>query len=413
VHKYLADLFINRNYALFMGGSFVSATGSWFLSVAISWLVWEIGKSELLLGLANFAQMGPLLVLGLVGGVVADRVDRRHLMIVTQVLTTAVSAVLAVAEVIDFASIPAILALLLVLGVAQSFTWPTWSAFIADLVGPERLRAAVALNSARFNLTRIVGPALAGVLLAEIGAGACLIAAAVGQACLMVALWAIHSGPMAKAPREPLLAAIREAVGLAWGTPSVRELLLVAGVIATVVLPYVTFLPAFAQNVLQVGPQGFGLMLTAVGAGAICGATISGTRLVAQHTRAAQGVLSIVTGAALVAFALATVPLVAAAALVVVGLGSIGYLATANATVQLAVPREVVGRVMGLWVVVTAGTTPLGGIFLGALAERIGLGVTFAAAGALCAVFSLAVALRPVRPMAAPLPGGGRLSAPE
>ena len=404
MHKYLDAIFINRNYGLFMGGSFISATGSWFLTVTIGWLLWELGKSEFLLGVANFAQMGPLLLFGLLGGAVADRVDRRLLLMGTQAVAAITSVGLlllslsSLADESDVAGrnllIGGILALLFVSGISQAFGWPAWSPFIADLVGSERLRAAVALNSARFNLTRIIGPSVAGILLARIGPPACLAVAACTQAGMLTTMKFIHPSPAPRAKAASWLDAIIEGLRCAWGTPSVRELMIVSAVIGTAVMPYTVFLPAYAQGVLYLGPEGLGLMFTCIGLGAITGAIISGTSVVTERPRPAQAVFASTTGVFLAAFSLSTDPVLSSATLFVVGLASIAYLSTANATVQLSVPREVVGRVIGLWVVVNSGTTPLGGVILGALAERIGLGITLAVASLVSVVVCVAVLAR-------------------
>lgn len=392
MREFLDSVLINRNYALFMGGSFVSATGSWFLTVTIGWLIWDIGKSEFLLGVANFSQMGPLLLLGLFGGVVADRVDRRLLLLVAQVVAVATTTLLTVLAATQMASVPVILALLLISGISQAFSWPAWSPFIADLVGPDRLRTAVALNSARFNLTRIIGPSLAGLLLDQVGPPPCLGIAAACQVGLLGTLGLVRANP---APRDrdpkPWLAALGEGLRCAWGTPSVRELMLVSAAMGLAIMPYTVFLPAFAQDRLAGGPQLLGLLFTSIGVGAIAGAVLSGTSWVSANARGSQGAFAATTGVFLAVFSLSTNPVLSSAALFFVGLGSIAYLSTANATVQLSVPREIVGRVIGLWVVVNSGTTPLGGLLLGAIAERAGLGPTLAAAGLLSVVFSILI----------------------
>ncbi len=398
VLTFLANLLINRNYALFTGGSFVSATGSWFLAVAVGWLIWEIGRSEFLLGVANFAQMGPLLVLGLYGGVLSDRLDRRRLILATQLIASGSTVALAAATLAQLASVTLILILLLIIGVTQALTWPSWSPFIADMVGPERLRQAVAINSARFNLTRVIGPALAGVLLAEVGAGICLAIAAASQLALMLALVAIRTSSPPRAQSATLFKAIKEGLHHTWHTPAVRETMLVATVLGILIVPYTVFLPAYAGSVLQIGPQGLGLLFTVVGVGAIGGAVVSGSRFVTARPRFWQNVLALLSGGSLVVFALSDWPPLSLVALLLLGLGSIGYYATANATVQLAVPPSVVGRVMGVWVVVGFGTTPLGGVVLGGLAEKTGLGVTLAGAGVVAVVLSLLLARRWPRP---------------
>ncbi|MHB1417001.1 MAG: MFS transporter [Chloroflexota bacterium] len=398
LNKYSDAILINRNYALFMGGSFFSATGTWFLSVAIGWLVWDIGRSEFLLGASNFAQMAPLLALGLIGGAIADRMDRRQLLLIAQVIMIAATGGLAVVSAAGFVSIPTILALLFVVGINQAFAWPTWSPFIADLVGPERLRSAVALNSARFNLTRIFGPALAGVLLAELGPAPCLAIAAATQVVLLLALLTIRTEPRERTPGVPLVAAIREGLHHVWHTPTVREAIIVATIVGAVVMPYVVFLPAFAQNILHIGAEGLGLLFTFIGGGAIAAATFAGGRRAARNQRSVQGLFTVVAGVCLAIFAVSKQPVLSSIALLGLGFGSIGFMIIANAAVQLAVPKEVVGRVIGVWVVVNAGTTPIGSVVLGALAERVGLDVTLAAAGLLAALVCGAILFRPTRP---------------
>src|SRR5256885_749677 len=165
----MRSLLINRNYTLFMIGSFVSATGSWIQTIALGWLVLDLGDSAFLLGLVGFARMIPLLLLSFPAGALADRFDRRKMLVISQWGATFTAAPLAIATWLGVASIPLIVALALIAGVFDAFAWPVWSVFIKDLVGPERLRTAVAVNSTRFNLTRIIGPAIGGVLLASFG----------------------------------------------------------------------------------------------------------------------------------------------------------------------------------------------------------------------------------------------------
>ena len=392
--KYLSDLLINRNFGLFMTGSLFSATGSWFLAVAVGWLVWDVGRSEFLLGLANFAQMGPLLVFGVFGGAVADRMDRRKLLLITQACSALASLGLAATSGFGFLSMPVLLLLLLGLGVTQVFAWTTWSPFIADLVGPERLRAAIAVNSVRFNLTRIIGPTLAGLLLAQVGAPACVAVAAAAQVSLLAALGAIRTPARKTALTSPWLSSIKEGLLIAWGDTMVRELLFSAGLMGLLIMPFTVFLPAYAQQILAIGPAGFGLLLTAVGAGAIAAAALSGSQIVARRPRQAQAFFTISAGLALTGFALSTLPALSLAALFFVGFGALGFLTTASVSVQLAVPKQAVGRVIGIWTVLNAGTSPLGGIAIGWLAERMGLPTTLALAGVLCAVASTGLALR-------------------
>ncbi|MHB1133579.1 MAG: MFS transporter [Chloroflexota bacterium] len=402
LRRYLVHFLINRNFGLFMSGALFSATGSWFLAVAIGWLVWDIGRSEFLLGLANFAQMGPLLLFGAIGGAIADRVERRRLLIGSQAFSAAASFALAAIAWLGLATVPTVLALLLAIGITQVFAWPAWSPFIADLVGPARLRQAVAFNSVRFNLTRIVGPALAGLLIASAGAAACVALAALSQISLLVTLALIRVPAQPRAKAEPLLAAVREGIRVAWRTPSVRETLSIAALVGAVVLPYTVFLPAYAEQVLHFGPEGLGLLYTTVGLGAVGAAAISSSRLVARRPRRAVIFFTLLSGLSLAAFGFSTAVVPSLLSLFFLGFGTLGFLTTANANVQLAVPREMVGRVIGIWTVLNAGMTPLGGIVLGWLAERGGLGITLAGAGILCTAVCAAIGWLPTRSATAP-----------
>jgi MFS family permease len=390
----LARAFVNRNYALFMAGAFVSATGSWAQSVAVGWLVLDLGNSTFLLGLANFAQMMPLLLLGFPAGAVADRFDRRTLLLIAQTGMLATMAALALAAALGFVSIPLILVTAVVGGLFNALGWPTWSAFIKDLVGPERLRSAVALNSARFNLTRVIGPALAGVLLARYGAAVCLAVAAASALGVVLALLAIRLPPVDRFPPRDWLASLKEGLVYAWGAPRVRELLLVTGAVTFLAMPYQAFLPAFARDVLGSGPEGLGLLLTAVGLGALGGAVLSGTSLASRSPNRLMAAFAAATGLALVGLAASRQMELAVAALAVVGLASIGYLAVANATLQLMVPDKLVGRTMGLWTVVNAGVQPVGSLAIGAASEQVGLTAAVAIAGSCCALVGLGLTRR-------------------
>ena len=376
---------INRNYALFMAGSFISALGSWFQAVAIGWLVLELSNSAFVLGLANFAQMAPLFFLGFFGGVLADRVDRRLLLIAGMGTGTIATGALAALSLAGLASVPVVLLISLALGLSNAVVWPAWQPFITELVPKERMRDAIAFNSARFNLTRVMGPAIAGVLMARVGAPFCLAVAALSSAGVMIATWLIRRPAGRRRIPTPWLTALSESVAYVREDRFIAQLLLVIGLFGILVQPYQAFLPAFARDVLSTGAEGLGVLLTAVGAGAVLGAAMTGSRYVAAHPERAMALTSLLSGASLACFAAA--PLLglpawaATLALVAVGFGSVAYLTTASATIQLRVPEHLTGRVMGLWVVMNAGTMPLGSLALGAVAEPLGLPQVILACG--------------------------------
>jgi MFS family permease len=382
----LRRMLINRNYSLFMAGSFVSALGSWFQGVAIGWLVLELSDSSFALGLANFAQMAPLFFLGFAGGVLADRVDRRRLLLAGMSAGALATAALAGLALSGRATTGTILLVSLVLGLTNAVVWPAWQPFIKDLVPAERLREAIAFNAARFNLTRVLGPALAGLLIARAGAPLCLAVAACSSAVVLLATWAIRRPAGARGRTAPWLSSLSEGLSYVHGDAVVARLLLVTGAFGFLVLPYQAFLPAYARDVLGTGAEGLGFLLAAVGAGAVLGAVFSGSRFTGAHPMPVMGAGAGAAGLGLILSAVATpangAPAwVAIPCLALTGLGSIGYLTTANTALQLRVPDALVGRVMGLWVVVNAGTAPLGSLALGGATERFGLPPVLLASG--------------------------------
>lgn len=385
----MRSLLINRNWTLFMTGSFVSATGSWVQSVALGWLVLDLGDSAFLLGLVGFARMIPLLLLSFPAGALADRFDRRRMLLVSQWGAAATAAPLAIATGLGVASIPLIVALALIAGVFDAFAWPVWSVFIRDLVGPERLRTAVAVNSTRFNVTRILGPAIGGVLLASFGTTLCFAVSAVCSLGVVGACLLIRLPPYPRRETGPWLPALRDGLRYAAGEQEVRRLLLITAGMGVFALPYQQLLPAVARDSLATGPEGLGLLMTAVGVGAIVGAVLSGTGPVQRRASRLVPTLPIGLGVAVAGLGLApSVPL-AMLALAGVGLCSIGYMSLASASIQLRAHDEMVGRVMGLWTVVQAGMMPLGALGLGALGDLAGLPLTLGLAGLATALVAL------------------------
>ena len=398
----IAHALINGNYALFMAGSFCSALGGWVQAVAIGWLVFDLTGSPFMLGLANFAQMAPLFFLGLIGGVLADRADRRIVLMIGLSVGTVAISVLAVLTYMGLATVPIILLVSLVLGLANAAVWPAWQPFIKELVPPERLREAIAFNSARFNLSRLLGPAFAGGLLASSGAAACLAVTAVTSLTVVASTYAIRRpAPIRAARGAPWMSSLGEGLSYVKQDRFSFRLLAVTTLFGLVVMPYSTFLPALARDVLHWGPEGLGQLLTAAGVGAVVGAVLNGAPFIGAHPRHAMVAFSLIGG-------ISTLMLVAGSqflegdawiawfALAGTGLGTVGFLTSANATLQMRIPDHLVGRVMGLWVVLNAGTNPLGSLALGWLAEYVPLTTIFGIGGMASIVVagSLAIALR-------------------
>ncbi len=380
----------NRNYALFLGGAFISNLGGWMQAVALSWVMLQRGNSPFLLGVLGFVQLFPVLVLGIPAGMLADRVDRRRFLLWMQGAATILAAILAALQFADLATVPLLLILAAANGVVNAFNGPPWQAFIKELVGPAQLRRAIAINSARFNLTRIMGPSIGGWLLVSAGAGACFAANAVGYLAVIAALVTIR---MPKRQATVSSGIIRHTEA------STRDILrnLPAIGLAVLALPYGNFFPSMARDIFDRGPAGLSLLLTATGVGAVIGAFISSLPVVARRPGRSLAAMEIVTGLALAAFAWSPSFSLALACIVLFGAALIGYLATAGATIQLAAVPGTEGRTLGLWMIVNSGLVPFGSLAIGALAEAIGVRAALGWGGIGCLICGVAASIFALR----------------
>ncbi|MFN8540738.1 MAG: MFS transporter [Thermomicrobiales bacterium] len=381
----------NRNYMLFLCGAFISAMGSWMQVIAQGWTVLQLSDSAFVLGLLGFVQLAPVLLFGALGGSLADRVDRRKFLIQTQMVSAALAVALAVLQFMGRTTIPILLGIAAGNGLMNALNSPAWMSFIKELVGPEQLRQAVAINSARFNLSRIIGPAIGGWLLVSFGPAACFAVYAVSFIAIQGALFAINgqrpaTASPSKRPSGVLIVA---------KNPQVRAVLIPALGLTILAMPYSNFLPAMARDVFQAGPQGLSILLTATGIGAIVGAIFSGSSLIGRHPRKALAVQQVIAGCTLAAFAWSPSFWLAALCIVAFGAALIGFMTTANATIQLSAEPGTEGRALGLWTIVNQGVVPLGSLGMGAATQLLGVrsAIGFGGLGCLvCGLFALAVA---------------------
>lgn len=376
----------NRNYSLFLAGAFVSSLGSWMQVVAMGWLVLQLGNSAFLLGVLGFAQTAPVLLFGVYAGVLADRRDRRTVLLLTQGAATVLTILLTVLELRGAATVAALLLIAGGNGIVNALNGPAWQSFIKDLVGPEQLRRAIALNSGRFNLTRILGPALGGWLLVAYGAAACFAFNAISFLAVIVVLVLIRPGHAA--PVSRLARSNASTLDVA-RNPAVRAVLLPAMGLAIFAMPYASFLPAMARDVFHAGAGGLSLLLTATGAGAVAGAAISGLARVGRQPGRSLALFQTVAGAALALFAIAPGLYGGIAAMVLFGVSLVAFMATAGATIQLAADPGTEGRALGLWMIVNTGVVPIGSLALGLIAELFTLRLALALAGIICGVTGL------------------------
>lgn len=368
----------------------VLQAGEWMDYIAINWLVLVQTNSPLVLGLVNLLRGAPNVLLAAAGGVVADRMDRRTLLVWTLVAGLLCTAALAALATADALQLWHIYALLMLRGASQAFNHPARSSIIGDLVPRQDITNAMALHSMTFNATRIVAPALAGFLIGPLGTAFILW---VHTASFVVALWtvvAIRDSHRSVAPRESPWGTFTDGLRYIWGQPTVL-LLLVLGTLPFVLgQPYMGMLPVFAKDVLRIGSEGLGLLMTASAVGAVIGSlAISGLGDFRRKGLVMVGAV-IVFGLGVTAFALTPWPLVAGLLLFFIGACFQVYGTTNAALVLLIVPAEYRGRVLGVYQM-DRGFIPLGTFVAGAIAEGMGAPVTVALMGGMLALAAAAV----------------------
>jgi MFS family permease len=369
----------HRNFRIFWFGQLLSLTGTWMQSTAQGWLVLELTNSEFLLGLTTAAASLPVLLFTLYAGVVADRMDKRRIIVVAQAASLVFALALAILTDTGHITFGWILLLVMLLGTANAFEIPTRQSFFVDLVGKQDLTNAIALNSAAFNLTRIIGPAVAGFLIGTVGIAAAFYLNAVSYLAVIAGLLLIRLPPF-RAPERVSTVIEHMREGFAWIRTNRLPRTLVWLIAASSVLafPYVMLLPVFARDILQVGAPGLGALLSASGAGALAG----GIALAAIGSRVRRGPLllgaSVAFAALVAAFALSQSFTLSLVLLAAAGFAMILNNATVNALLQSLVPDELRGRVMSVYVFMFLGMAPLGSLQAGALARWLGAPIALA-----------------------------------
>jgi MFS family permease len=377
-----ASLQRHPNYRLYFTGQVVSLAGSWMQNVALAWLVVELTTSPIAVGALAFCRFAPYTVLGLFAGSIVDRFDTRRLVLATQAAAMAFSAVLAVIVLTGTATLPLVLVLATLIGVAIVFDAPGRQALTYELVGRDELPNAVALNSTLLNGSRVIGPALAGLVIATAGVGVCFAVNTVSFLAVLVALLLLDEETLHTAEKDrttSLLGGVREGFRLAAASPTLRIVLVVIVVVSTVGFNFNVVIPLLASDRLHVGPEGFGMLSAAFGAGAVVGALASAARGRASWRTFLTGTAGFGLGMLLLAPVVR--PWLAGALLFAIGVCFTLLTANATALVQLAAPDRMRGRAVGLYLFAFIGFAPLGGLVAGWLVEVGGTPLAFSVAG--------------------------------
>ena len=382
----------HRNYRIFFTGQLVSLAGTWMQNVALAWLVIELSGSPIAIGVLAFWRFVPFTIFGLVAGVVADRIESRTLVMATQAGAMAISIALAVVTLTDTATLPIVYVLAGLGGIALAFDAPGRQSLTFQMVGPRELPNAVALNSGLFNGSRVIGPAIAGLIIAAVGTGLCFVVNAVSFLAVLTALAIVRKDELFPVERDrtaTIVGGIRHGAAYAWRDPQLRLILSVVTVVATVGFNFHVLVPLLAADTLHVGPEGFGLLSATFGLGALVGALAAAT-----FHRASWRLFAIGGGAfGVLAMLLAPVQNAILAGVILFGIGIAFTLFTANANalVQLAAPSHLRGRLIALYLFAFLGLAPVGGLFAGWLAAVGGTTLAFSVAG-LTSLVTVAVA---------------------
>jgi MFS family permease len=367
------------NFQLFFGGQLISLIGTWMQSVAQSWLVYRLTGSALLLGSVGFASQIPVFLMAPFGGTTADRANRHRVIIATQTLSMVLAFILAGLTLSHKVHVWHIFVLASMLGVVNAFDIPARQAFLVDMVGKEDLMNAIALNSSMFNGARIIGPAVAGVLVAKIGEGWCFFANGVSYIAVIVGLLMMRIAcPKHRQSTASPLEDIIEGFRFVRNAAPIRALLLLLGLVSLVGMPYTVLMPIFADRILHGGARGLGILMGATGLGALLGALTlafrSGVRGLGRWVVLACGGF----GVSLLVFSFSDKFWVSVAVLLPVGFSMMLQMACSNTLIQVMVPDQLRGRAMAVYSMMFMGMAPFGAFLGGALANKFGAPMTVA-----------------------------------
>jgi len=374
----------HRNFQLFFSGQLISLVGTWMQSVAQAWLVYKITKSSFQLGAVGFAGQIPVFLIAPIGGAVADRLNRHRLVIATQTASMVLAAILAWLTLSHRVEIWHIYVLGTLLGVVNAFDIPGRQSFLVDMVGKEDLMNAIALNSSMFNGARVVGPAIAGIMLIRLGEGWCFAANAISYIAVIAGLLFMNVNNRPRLTETSPLEDIAE--GFRWvnSTKIIRALLLLIGLISLVGMPYTVLMPVFSDAILHQGARGLGILMGATGVGALFGALTLASKTGVKGLGRWVAISCAGFGLSVLLFSFSRIFWLSTALLVPAGYAVMLQMACSNTLIQTMVPDQLRGRVIAAYTMMFMGMAPFGALFGGALAHRFGAPITVGAGGVAC-----------------------------
>jgi MFS family permease len=390
-----ARAFRHRNYRLYFGGQLVSMVGTWMQAVAQGWLILQLTGDPFLLGVVAAMQWIPVLVLGLFGGLIADSLPKRKALIATQAVKMILSFAMFALVFTDAIEVWQVMVLAFLGGLTNVVDMPTRQSFTVELVGREDIGNAVALNSAMFNAARVLGPAVAGLTIGAFDISTAFLIDAVSFLAVLIALLAMRDSELRTVPpiarptsAGEVFAGLREGLSYVRRTPLVLLGILTVGLVATFGMNFQVVIPPLTEELLHSDATGYGFLMAASGLGSLVAALY-----IAFSPRSRVGLIAsgaLLVGVAEIALGASQLFFVSLVLMFLVGLGAIAMAATANTTIQLAVPDHLRGRTMSVYTTVFAGSTPVGGLLMGWVASRFGIAQAMVLGGVACALVGAA-----------------------
>jgi MFS family permease len=386
----------HRNYRLFFAGQGISLIGTWMQRIAMGWLVYRLTHSPFLLGIVGFAGLIPTFILTPFAGVLTDRWSRHRILVVTQSLAMVQALVLAGLVLTGAIAIWQIIGLSIFLGIVNALDMPSRQAFVVEMVeSRDDLPNAIALNSSIFNAARLIGPSLAGVLIAALGEGVCFLLNGLSYIAVVAALLAMRIRPGDGAPDAgPMWGKLKEGFAYAFGSAPIRSILLLLSLVSLVGMPYTVLMPVIAKEVLHGGSRTYGFLMAAAGVGALAGAGYLASRRSVRGLVRTIALAGSVFGAGLICFSFSRILWLSLGLMVLTGFGMMVQMASSNTVIQTIVDDDKRGRVMSFYAMTFAGMAPFGSLLAGWMAQRIGAPLTLAIGGACCIAGGVAFASR-------------------
>jgi MFS family permease len=385
----------HRNYRLFFAGQLISLIGTWMQQVGEAWLVLQLTHDPLWLGVVSVFQFGPVVLFGLFGGVIADQLPKRRTLMVTQSVAMTLAFILFVLSATGVIQVWHILIMATILGFSNAVDMPSRQSFAVEMVGKEDIANAVGLNSALFNTSRIIGPAVAGLLIGFLGVPIAYLLNGLSFIAVIVAYRLMRDAELRPAPKiarpttvREVFANLSEGIHYVRSTPILLLAITVLGLVATFGMNFSVLVPPLADKVLGIGATGYGFLMAASGVGSTASALSVAFSSRVRPRRILIGACALGAGSVLLAFS-RFVPL-SLLAMMICGAGGIGMAVTANTTMQLNVPDHLRGRVMSVYTTIFSGSVPAGGLVMGAVASSFGVPVALAIGGGIALAIGLA-----------------------